>query len=90
MDLKGIAEYTGRPFTIEEMNESVTQFLGVDDARIKREYSELVARSQVPADKGSTFGRTIENDDPSNPKSRKTSARNCPFGRSIQRSIREY
>lgn len=51
MDLKGIVKYTGRPFTIEEMNESVAQFLGEDDARIKRKYAELVARSQVPADK---------------------------------------
>ncbi|MGA2048584.1 MAG: AbrB/MazE/SpoVT family DNA-binding domain-containing protein [Terracidiphilus sp.] len=43
MNLKGMFEWTGKPMTIEEMDDAIASHLAEDDARIVREYNAHLA-----------------------------------------------
>jgi AbrB family looped-hinge helix DNA binding protein len=46
MDLKGSLRWTGKPATIEEMDEAIASHVAEDDARIVREYALLSERGR--------------------------------------------
>jgi|HubBroStandDraft_1064217.scaffolds.fasta_scaffold07571_3 antitoxin PrlF len=46
MDLHGSLKWTGKPATIEEMNEAVGRHLAEDDARIVEEYRRFAERGK--------------------------------------------
>lgn len=46
MDLRGSLNWTGKPATIEEMDEAIASHLAEDDARIVREYACLSERGR--------------------------------------------
>jgi antitoxin PrlF len=46
MDLRGSLRWTGKPATIEEMNEAVARHLAEDDARIVEEYRRFTERGK--------------------------------------------
>jgi AbrB family looped-hinge helix DNA binding protein len=46
MDLRGSLKWTGKPATIEEMNEAVARHLAEDDARIVEEYRRFTERGK--------------------------------------------
>jgi AbrB family looped-hinge helix DNA binding protein len=45
MEFYGFIKRTGKPLTIEEMDDAIAAHLGEDDARIKREYAAHQKRS---------------------------------------------
>jgi antitoxin PrlF len=44
MNLRGIIKWTGKPATVEEMNNAIASHLAEDDARIVREYARYSER----------------------------------------------
>jgi antitoxin PrlF len=44
MDLYGILKSSGKPATVEQMDEAVGRYLGEDDERIKAEYQRHIER----------------------------------------------
>ena len=46
MDLRGSLKWTGKPATIEEMDEAIANHLAEDDARIVKEYARFTERGQ--------------------------------------------
>ena len=46
MDLRGSLRWTGKPATIEEMNEAVARHLAEHDARIVEEYRRFTERGK--------------------------------------------
>ena len=46
MDLRGSLNWTGKPATIEEMDEAIASHVAEDDARIVREYALLSERGR--------------------------------------------